>query len=142
MKSLFLVPWSRFVFLEPSTPPASERARSSPARCVLAPTAAPGLETVALEPLPADAAPRPLSLQRRPPAAREPGASAACGAGAGGGSYKRKDVIVDCKALCKIHIYRIIKSVQAQAACASLRPWNGGDIAVPGASRLLDRMTR
>ena len=34
--------------------------------------------------------------------------------------YKQKDVIVHCKALCKIHIYRIIKSVQTQVACTWL----------------------
>ena len=34
--------------------------------------------------------------------------------------YKQKDVIVHCKAICKIHIYRIIKSVQTQVACTWL----------------------
>ena len=39
---------------------------------------------------------------------------------------KQKDVIVHCKALCKIHIYRIIKSVQTQVACILLAQWRWG----------------
>lgn len=37
-------------------------------------------------------------------------------------SYKQEDVIVNCKALCKIHIYRIIKSVQTQVNKVSSNP--------------------
>lgn len=132
MKSLFLVPWSRFVFLEPSPPPSApppaQRASSSPPFPQVRPPSCRPPDPAAQQSqrcrLCCRSSP---SLQRRPPAARKPRASAASGARAGHGSpCKQKDVIVTCKALCKIHIYRIIKSVQTQVACAFLRQWDWG----------------
>lgn len=37
----------------------------------------------------------------------------------GGNPLQTKGCDVHCKALCKIHIYRIIKSVQTQVACTA-----------------------
>lgn len=39
---------------------------------------------------------------------------------------KQKDVIINCKALCKIHIYRIIKSIQIQLSETLFVQWDGG----------------
>lgn len=129
MKSLFLVPWSRFVFLEPPPPsPPPPSALPPPASSSPRPAGASSPGPAAQQSQRCRLCCRTShSLQRRPPAAGKPRASAASGARAGHGSpCKQKDVIVTCKALCKIHIYRIIKSVQTQVAGAFLRQRDWG----------------